>query len=136
MNSSKITEPFESEPSNYEEKLRWVNSQIQTKWNYWYDKLFELLVPFNKWKQQKPNLTINSIVLFKFDKKFFKSEYRMARVLEVQIDVDGLMRTLEVGGNKKRLLYKSTFLNADDVDLHTNNGWCSLVQEKMFLPRQ
>ena len=37
---------------NYEEKLRWVNSQIQTKWNYWYDKLFELLVPFNKWKHE------------------------------------------------------------------------------------
>ena len=97
MNSSKITEPFVSEPSNYEEKLRLVKSQIQTKWNYWYDQLFELLLPLNKWKQHKPNLTNNSIFLFKFDNKFFKSEYRMARVLEVQIDVDGLMRTLEVG---------------------------------------
>ena len=39
-----------------------------------------------------PILIINSIVLINCDKKFSKSEYRMARILEFQIDVDNLVK--------------------------------------------
>ena len=43
------------------------------------------------------NLYINSFVMIKYDKKFSKPEYRMSRVIEVQIDLDSLVRTVEAG---------------------------------------
>ena len=93
MNSSNNTVPFELESSNYEKKLGFVNNQFHNWWKNWYDQVFEHLVPFNKLKQQKPNLTINSIIIIKYDKKCSKPEYKMARVLEAPTVLDGLIRT-------------------------------------------
>ena len=84
MNSSNNTVPVESESSNYEKKLGFVNNQFHNWWKNWYDQVFEHLVP---------NLTINSIIIIKYDKKCSKPEYKMARVLEAPTVLDGLIRT-------------------------------------------
>ena len=38
------------------------------------------MVPFNKWKVKKPNLTVKSIILIKYDKNS-ESEFRMAKLI-------------------------------------------------------
>ena len=43
--------------------------QFLTKknWKIWYEQVFDHLVPFNKWKKEKPNVTVGSICQVKYD---------------------------------------------------------------------
>ena len=49
------------------------------------------------WHEAHPNLEAGSIVLVKYQAKFGKDRYRLARVLETREDEAGLVRTAWVG---------------------------------------
>merc|ERR1711867_266848 len=59
--------------------------------------VFPLLVPRSAWKQVHPELRPGAIVLVRYEVKFGKDRYRLARVIDTRRDGNGLVRTAWVG---------------------------------------
>ena len=70
------------------------------------------MVPYKKWKKEMANLAIGDICLVKYDHKVGKSDYRICKVVEVEEDAKGLVRTVTIAmrprdSREKSLPYKS-----------------------------
>ena len=72
-------------------------------WVEWSRLAFQLLLPRNKWNVQHRNLCVGDIVLLKYDSKFSKDRYRLARVTQVHPDKLGVVRTVTVGMRPRHL---------------------------------
>ena len=68
-----------------------------TWWSQWLVQAFPHLVPYKKWKSDHRNLQPNDIVHVLYDRKVSKGTYRLGRVLSVQEDAHGVVRTVTVG---------------------------------------
>ena len=66
-------------------------------WTEWVKTAFPLLVPRGKWSTQHRNLCVGDVVLLKYDAKFSKDRYRLAKVTKVHPDKGGVVRTVTVG---------------------------------------
>ena len=65
-------------------------------WQEWQNVAFPLLTPRRKWTVQHRNMQEGDVVLLKYDKKFSKAKYRLARVSSVFPDDKGTVRTVAV----------------------------------------
>ena len=69
----------------------------QLWWDQWVVQALPHLVPFKKWKTEHRDVQKGDIVLVLYEKKVSKGEYKLARVLSVEKDVHGRVRTVVVG---------------------------------------
>ena len=53
--------------------------------------------PRGRWATQHRNLAIGDIVLLKYEAKFSKDRYRLAKVVRIHPDAAGVVRTVTVG---------------------------------------
>ena len=66
-------------------------------WKKFSQDVFPLLVPRTKWQLEHPNLEAGAIVLVRYESKYGKDRFRLARVVDVRRDEDGRVRTAWVG---------------------------------------
>ena len=100
------------EPSRLVKNQKRMEEVVGAWWNEWYSQVFSSLVPYKKWKDEKPNLKVGDVCLVKYDHKVGKADYRICKVQEVETDNKGLVRTVTVGmrprdSREKSLPYKS-----------------------------
>ena len=74
----------------------------QLWWQRWMDAGFSLLTPRLKWSKEKRNLAVGDVVLLKHDKKLGAADFRLAKVLEVMPDQDGMVRSVVIGMRRRR----------------------------------
>ena len=115
--SAKDNNLSEEGPSRLVKNQKRMEEVVGAWWNEWYSQVFSSLVPYNKWKKEKPNLEVGDVCLVKYDHKVGKADYRICRVEEVEMDAKGLVRTVIVGmrprdSREKSLPYKSKKLKS------------------------
>ena len=71
-------------------------------WRMWFDQVWESLVPYKKWRTQHRNVQPGDIVLLQYVSKVAKPVYRYGRVLSVQPDRHGVVRSVTVGTRSRR----------------------------------
>ena len=72
-------------------------AELESAWWYQYKvQYFESLLPTRKWLEAKRNLHIGDIVLIQYAAKSMPGTYRLGKVVNVETDPDGLVRTCTV----------------------------------------
>ena len=79
------------------------------------------LMPVKRWKKKQPNLSVNDVVMMIYPGNL-KNDYRLAKVLRVHPDRNGLVRTVTVGYRKRdsrepRDVYRSKPLTEEEVSV-------------------
>ena len=74
-----------------------MERRVEAWWLRFAVDVFPLLVPRTAWRREMPELCPGAIVLVRYEQKYGKDRFRLARVFEVRRDVDGLVRTAWVG---------------------------------------
>ena len=101
-------------PDRYTKREKFVEEVLGLFWNMWYKEVFEYLFPLQKWKEEHPNLQVGDVSLLYYPSKV-KGDYKLCKVLEVETDSKGLVRTVFVGfrpqnSRDKSLPYRSLTL--------------------------
>ena len=66
-------------------------------WEQFKIQNFTSLVPTQKWQQERRNMRVGDVVLVQYTSKSSPGTYRLARVIEEEVDeVDGLVHTCTV----------------------------------------
>ena len=86
----------EDEPSRLAKNQKRMEEVLVAWWNHWFSQVFSSLVHYQKWKRELSNLAIGDICLVKYDHKVGKSDYRICKVVEVEGDAKGLVRTVKI----------------------------------------
>ena len=74
--------------------------ELEAAWWYQYKvQCFESLTPTRKWLDAKRNICVGDIVLIQYSSKTAPGTYRLGRIQEVEVDLDGLVRTCNVRYN-------------------------------------
>merc|ERR1711867_368702 len=94
--SSHLREP-QGDLEDLPQRLREVESRVDGWWQKFSQDVFPLLVPRTRWQLQHPDLEAGSIVLVRYESKYGKDRFRLARVVDVRRDEDGRVRTAWVG---------------------------------------
>ena len=71
-------------------------------WRMWFDQVWESLVPYKKWRVQHRNVQVGDIVLLQYVSKVAAPTYRYGRVLSVEPDSHGVVRSVTVGTRSRR----------------------------------
>jgi len=126
------------EPSRLVKNQKRMEEVVGAWWNEWYSQVFSSLIPYKKWKDEKPNLSVGDVCLVKYDHKVGKADYRICKVQEVEIDNKGLVRTVTVGmrprdSREKSLPYKSKKLKALRLAVQRLILICPAVEAKKLL---
>ena len=84
---------------NYEDvdepmvRLAYVSELLRLWWGQHYVQDFSSLVPTQKWWEVKRNIRQGDIVLIQYTSMAKVGDYRLGRVIAVEVDDDGLVRT-------------------------------------------
>ena len=94
-------------------RLEYVSEIEALFWNQFKVQDFHTLVPTYKWQEPQRNISAGDVVLIKYATKSKSGEYRLGRVVSVEVDPDKLVRTCLVRyslvqhmSGKDRLSYK------------------------------
>lgn len=71
-------------------RLQYLEECIEQWWN------FSSLVPRQKWFYEQRNVRVGDVVLVQYEGKFRPATNRLAVVIAVEVDADGLVRTVSV----------------------------------------
>ena len=78
-------------------RLEYVQRVVIEWWEQFKIQNFTSLVPTQKWQQERRNMRVGDVVLVQYSSKSLPGTYRLARVIEVEVDqVDGLVHTCTV----------------------------------------
>ena len=77
-------------------RLQYVEECIAQWWNQFMAQNFSSLVPRQKWFYEQRNVRVGDVVLVQYEGKCRPATYRLAVVIEVEVDADGLVRTVSV----------------------------------------
>ena len=77
-------------------RLSFIDELERTWWYQYKVQYFHSLVPTRKWMEAKRNVAADDIVLIEYASKSAPGTYRLGRVLSVETDNDGLVRTCTV----------------------------------------
>ena len=77
-------------------RLQYVEECIAQWWNQFMAQNFSSLVPRQKWCYEQRNVRVGDVVLVQYEGKCRPATYRLAVVIEVEVDADGLVRTVSV----------------------------------------
>ena len=107
--SSNESPAFESSGDDrFSARLEYVSSVEATWWKRWSREVLPTLLPYRRWRRSQENLGVGDIVLMWFP-GIKKGYYRLAKVVNVYPDEEGLVRTV-------RIVYRKTnSLEARDV---------------------
>ena len=87
---------------NYEEtevplaRLQYVGEVEALWWNQYKVQDFHTLVPTYRWQKEQRNMTSGDVVLIWYTSKSKSGEYRLGRVVSIEVDQNGLVRTCVV----------------------------------------
>ena len=94
-------------------RLQYVEECLAQWWDQYMVQYFTSLVPRQKWFHEKRNMQIGDVVLIQYKGKCRPATYRLGVVIEVEVDDDGLVRTVSVEysllselSEADRLMYK------------------------------
>ena len=82
------------------ERLAYVSEVYASWWKAWIEQVLPSLMPISKWKKRAKNLVVGDVVMMIYEGNM-KDDYRLAKVLEVHPDDDGIVRTVTVGYRRK-----------------------------------
>ena len=88
-------EVFTDEPQQARSRFLLVQAVTAQFWKIWIRDFFPTLLVRHKWHVRQRNLTVNDVCLLK-DEDAFRSEWKLARVMEVYPDRFGNVRNVEV----------------------------------------
>ena len=77
-------------------RLQYVSDLESLWWNQYKIQEFSSLVPTQKWTEAKRNMLPGDIVLIQYSTKSKAGEYRLGRVITIEVDTDDLVRTVVV----------------------------------------
>ena len=114
-NVGNVTEDFtkyEDYKGKYVVRMKFLDVQFGLWWKRWFNQVFDSLLPIHHWLDRKKNLSPGDVVLVKYEAKYGKPSYRLAKILVTKKDSDGLVRTVRVGmrprdAREPNLPYKS-----------------------------
>ena len=90
--------------------------ELERAWWYQYKvQYFDSLVPTRKWLDQQRNMKSGDVVLIEYKSKSMPGTYRLGRVLSVEVDDDGLVRTCTVTYKLVRPVNENNRDTVDDV---------------------
>ena len=75
------------------DRLKYVSEIESLFWNQFKVQEFEHLVPTWKWQEERRSVRQGDVVLVWYSSKSKSGEYRLGRVVMVELDEDGLVRT-------------------------------------------
>ena len=94
-------------------RLQYVEECLAQWWDQYMCQNFTCLVPRQKWFYERRNMQVGDVVLIQYTGKCKPATYRLGVVIEVEVDDDGLVRTVSVEYSllselteNDRLLYK------------------------------
>ena len=94
-------------------RLQYVEECLAQWWDQYMAQNFTSLVPRQKWLYERRNMQVGDVVLIQYTGKCRPATYRLGVVIEVEVDDDGLVRTVSVEysllselSEADRLLYK------------------------------
>ena len=74
-----------------------IERRVELWWKVYAQDVFPLLVPLRKWQKTEEVLDMGAIVLIRYEAKYARDRYRLARVLKLVKSRDGLVRSALVG---------------------------------------
>ena len=77
-------------------RLQYVEECLAQCWDQYMSQNFTSLVPRQKWFYEKRNMKVGDVVLIQYVGKCRPATYRLGVVIEVEVDADGLVRTVTV----------------------------------------
>ena len=77
-------------------RLQYVEECLAQWWNQYMAQNFTSLVPRQKWFYERRNMQIGDVVLIQYEGKCKPATYRLGIVIGVEVDADGLVRTVLV----------------------------------------
>ena len=94
-------------------RLKYVEECVAQWWQQYISQNFSSLVPRQKWYYERRNMATGDVVMIKYEGKCAPASYRLGVVTAVEVESDGLVRTVEVEYSiltelpaSERLLYK------------------------------
>ena len=82
-------------------------------WSQFKAQEFHALVPTHKWQRERRNMRKGDVVLIQYKNKSKSGEYKLGRIVKIEVDADGLVRTCIVRYSliqhlteKEKLIYK------------------------------
>ena len=91
---------IEEKEDKFTQRAALVDKLERDWWQVWYTQCFDSVFPKRRHAMQ--NLKVGDIVLFGADNKVGKGEYRLARVCDVNLDADSLVRDAMVEFRPRR----------------------------------
>ena len=88
-------------------RLSYVQELVAAWWELFKVHNFSSLVPTQKWQEEKRNIRIGDIVLLSYETKSKAGTYRLGVVVEVELEQDGLVRTVLVTYSLPELVLSS-----------------------------
>ena len=89
-----------SENSSVTARLAYVTAVYDAWWRSWVKQVLPTLVPLRKWRKISRNITVGDVCLMTYIGNL-KDDYRMVRVVRVQPDKKGLVRSVTVAYRKR-----------------------------------
>ena len=77
-------------------RLRYVEDLVSQWWHQYMAQNFSSLVPRQKWFHGQRNMQVGDVVLLQYTGKCKPATYRLAVVVQITVDTDGLVRTVIV----------------------------------------
>ena len=77
-------------------RLQYVEECLAQWWNQFMAQNFSSLVPRQKWLFERRNMRVGDVVLIQYTGKCRPATYRLGVVVAVEVDGDGLVRTVSV----------------------------------------
>ena len=106
-------------------RYTWIEELERAWWFQFKVQYFQSLVPTRKWIDAKRNIACGDVVLIEYKSKSMPGTYRLGKVLAVETDRDGLVRTCTV-------LYKLV----KPVTKDNNNTVADVVSKEVRVPVQ
>ena len=78
-------------------RMQLTERKLEMWWARFFKDVFPLLVPRRKWMLAYRNLSVNDIVLLRYEAKYARDKYRLARVIKLHPDACGGVRTVTIG---------------------------------------
>ena len=94
-------------------RLKYVTEVEAMFWSQFKAQEFHALVPTHKWQRERRNMRKGDVVLIQYKNKSKSGEYKLGRIVKIEVDADGLVRTCIVRYSliqhlteKEKLIYK------------------------------
>ena len=92
---------FAKDMANISVRMAMVEKSYHEWWSLWIEQVWHSLVPYRRWRTTERNVRPDDIVLVRYQKKFSKPGWRMARITRVFPDDKGRVRTVEVAARPR-----------------------------------